>query len=338
MIRAAVVLLTACLTLFGGDTVKVASYNVENLFDLNYDGTEYLEYIPGSSWQWNPENYRKKLHNIAQVIADIGADVIALQEVESAEALKDLKKAAKRAGCYYEYSAFAGAKNTTVKVALLSKYPIAYAKEIPVSANRKYRAILEVKLDVQGQPLYLFVNHWKSKSGPESRRIVSAKALRQRLETLGHENAIVLLGDFNSHFEEYKTFKKKRKHNDTDGVTGINHILKSVTDDAPVSLEALKTCRDCYYNLWYELPEKMRWSHNFFGQKEGLDNMLISAGLHDAKGIEYLPGSFDRFAPDYLFKKRSIYRWQRSKKHPKHHTGQGYSDHLPITASFTVVN
>ena len=338
MRRTLAALLLACMTLLGGDTVKVASYNVENLFDLNYDGTEYLEYIPGTSWQWNPENYRKKLHNIAQVIADIGADVIALQEVESAEALRDLKKAAKRAGCYYEYSAFAGAKNTTVKVALLSKYPIAYAKELPVSANRKYRAILEVKLDLQGEALYLFVNHWKSKSGPESRRIISAKALRQRLDALGHDKAIVLLGDFNSHYEEYKIFQKKRKHNDTEGITGINHILKSVTEETPVTLDGLQSCKECYYNLWYELPEKMRWSHNFFGQKEGLDNMLISAGLRDGKGIEYVEGSFERFAPKYLFKKRSIYRWQQSKKHPKHHTGDGYSDHLPITARFTLVN
>ena len=337
MIRCAVALLLAALTLFGGDTVKIASYNVENLFDLHYDGTEYLEYIPGTSWEWNQENYNKKLHNIAQVIADIDADVIALQEIESLQALRDLKAAAKRAGSYYQYMAFAGAKNTTVKVALFSKYPIVYSKELPVSASRKYRAIMEAKLDIDGTPLYIFINHWKSKSGPESRRIISAKALRKRLDALGHDTPSILVGDFNSHFEEYKLFKRKRKHNDTDGITGINHILQTVKDETPITLNELRACKECYYNLWYELPENERWSHNFFGQKEGLDNMIISPGLNDGQGIEYLRGSFSRFAPKYLFKKRSIYRWQRSNKHPKHHTGKGYSDHLPIYAEYTLL-
>lgn len=318
--------------------MKVASYNVENLFDLHYDGTEYLEYIPGTSWQWNRENYDKKLRNIAQVIADIDADIIALQEIESVHALRDLKAAAKRAGSYYPHMAFAGAKNTTVKVALLSKHPIVSSREIAVTASRKYRAILEVKLDIDGAAFHIFVNHWKSKSGPESRRVISAKALRKRLDALGHDTPALLVGDFNSHFEEYRIFKRKRKHNDTDGITGINHILKTVREKRPVRLEQMASCGDCYYNLWYELPEKERWSHNFFGQREGLDNMIISPGLFDGKGIDYLQGSFDRFTPDYLFKKRSIYRWQRSRKHPKHHTGNGYSDHLPLFAEFRLVN
>jgi endonuclease/exonuclease/phosphatase family metal-dependent hydrolase len=337
MIRIAVALLVAALTLFGAETMKIASYNVENLFDLHYDGTEYLEYIPGTSWQWNRTNYNRKLHNIAQVIADLKADIIALQEVESLQALRDLKKAAKRAGLYYPYHAFAGTKNTTVKVALLSRHPIAYAKELPVSGNRKYRAILEVKLDIEGHPLYLFVNHWKSKSGPESRRIVSAKALKKRLDVLGHDKPILLLGDFNSHYEEFRIFKKERKHNDTGGVTGINHILKTLYREAPVSLQSLSECGDCTYNLWYELSEHQRWSHNFYGKKEGLDNMIITRGLHDGKGVEYIRGSFDRFTPSYLFKKHSLFRWQHSRKHPKHHTGKGYSDHLPIAASFALV-
>ena len=334
MIRTAAAMLMAAWTLLGAETMKIATYNVENLFDLHYDGTEYVEYIPDTSWQWNRAHYDTKLRNIARVIAEMDADVIALQEVESLRALKDLKAAAKRAGCYYPYAAFAGAKNTTVKVALLSKYPIAYAKELPVSASRKQRAILEVKLDLHGTPLYLFVNHWKSKSGPESRRILSAKALKKRLDALGHEQPFVLLGDFNSHYEEYRLFLTERKHNDTNGITGINHVLKTLYEGRAVTPDTLSQCSDCTYNLWYDLPEKERWTHNFYGQREALDHIIISRGLADGRGIEYVRGSFRRFAPDYLFKKRALFRWQRSRKHPLHHTGKGYSDHLPVYALF----
>ena len=336
MIRLLTGLALLLTTLLGGQNVKIATYNIENLFDLNYDGSEYVEYIPDSSWQWNRTNYKKKLDNISRVIADMDPDVIALQEVESDLALKDLQKATKRRGSYFRYRAFAGGKNTTVRVALLSKHPIVYTKEIPVSGSREYRSILEVKLTIESAPLYLFINHWKSKSGPESRRVVSAKALRKRLDALGHEEPVLLVGDFNSHHEEYRIFRKKRKHNDTEGITGINHILRTVQDDAPVTLSSLKSDARYYYNLWYELPGKERWSHNFYGKKESLDHMIISTGLADGKALEYVEGTFARFTPDYLFKKRSIYRWQKSKKHPKHHLGKGYSDHLPILATFTV--
>ncbi len=324
--------------LLAGGNVKIATYNVENLFDLTFDGSEYVEYIPNSSWQWNADNYRKKLHNLSRVIVDMDADVIALQEVESLEALRGLKAELNRKGLYYEHLAFAGKKNTTVKVALLSRHPVAYAKEVMVTAGRKYRNILEVKLLIENEPLYLFINHWKSKSGPESRRIISAKHLKKRIDELGAEHAIVLLGDFNSHFEEYRTFLRKRKHNDTDGVTGINHVLKTIDKGEPVTLEKLKNDSDLLFNLWYELPKKERWSHNYYGKKEGLDHIIISHGLVDDRGVEYVEESFRRFAPSYLFKKKGLYRWQKSKKHPKHHTGKGYSDHLPLIAEFKVVS
>jgi hypothetical protein len=33
-------------TLLNAIELKIASYNVENLFDMSYNGTEYKEYIP----------------------------------------------------------------------------------------------------------------------------------------------------------------------------------------------------------------------------------------------------------------------------------------------------
>ncbi len=315
--------------------MKIASYNVENLFDLYYDGNEYSEYIPNTTWQWNQKNYKKKLDNIARVIVDMQPDIIALQEIESLRALKDLQKTLTQKGLYFKYHAIADAKKSTVKTALLSRYPIQAKKEIRVSQNRRYRNILEVKVMIDKKPLYLFVNHWKAKSGPESMRVHSAKALKKRLDRLG-STPYLLVGDFNSDYEENKIFLKKRKHNDTKGITGINHVLKTFEDNQPVTLGKLKTCPYCTYNLWYELPKKERWTHIYRKQHDALDSIIISPTLSDAKGIEYIEESFARFTPGYLFKGKKIYRWQQSRKHPKHHLGKGYSDHLPIYAEFEV--
>ncbi len=317
-----------------GAEMKIATYNVENLFDLDYSGHEYEEYIPNTSWRWNSDTYRVKLKNIAKVVVDMAPDIIALQEIESLQALKDLKAQLQRDGLYFPYYAIASSKDTTVKVALLSKYPL-QTQELRVTASYKYRNILEAKVRFGTETLYLFVNHWKSKSGPESKRIISAKVLKERLNTLGDVNYI-LLGDFNSDYREYETFVRKRKHNDTDGITGINHILQTLSNNRPVTLNDLKSCNGCAYNLWYELPPESRWSHKYRGRGEGLDSLIISPKLNDGKGIEYVSGSFQKFEPPYLYKNKQIYRWQRSRNYPKHHTARGYSDHLPISALFSI--
>lgn len=330
-------LLLITLTLWGGTEVKIATYNVENLFDTNDDGNEYEEYIPNTSWGWNDAMYRIKLRNTAQVIHDIGADIIGLEEIESEIALKDLKAELNRQGLYYPYYAFSRSKNTTVSVALLSRYPIQSIMNHPVSASREFRDIMEAKVTIEGKSLRIFVNHWKSKSGPESMRIQSARVLANRLNLLSSNEPFIILGDLNSHYEEYRTFIRNRRHNDTNGITGINHVLKTIdADENPITYASLKTCSGCLYNLWYDLSENERWSHQYKQGNEALDNIIISPALADGKGIEYVQGSMQRFTAPYLFQKGKIYRWQQSRKYPKRHLGEGYSDHLPICAVFKI--
>src|SRR3989338_1539294 len=323
------------ISFLGGVEVKIASYNVENLFDMNRDGNEYEEYIPNGDWGWTESMYKIKLNNTAAVIRGINADIIGLQEIESETALKALKTELKRQGLYYRYYVFARNKNSSVNTALLSRYPIQSGLRHPITYNGRYRDILEAKIDINGQSLRVFVNHWKSKSGPESKRILSAKRLSQRLAELSENEQYVLLGDFNSHYEEYKTFLKSRKHNDTEGITGINHILHTIDDEGnPITYASLKENNEHLYNLWYEVSPEKRWSHQYRGKGEGLDNIIISPALADGEGLEYVRGSFNRYDPDFLFYKGKVYRWQQSRKHPKHHLGEGYSDHLPIYALF----
>ncbi len=322
------------LSLFGGTTVKVATYNVENLFDLHYDGTEYSEYIPNTIWEWNAETYKNKIRNISKVIVDIDPDIISLTEIESDRALRDLQKELSRKGLYLRYRAIADKKQTSVKTAILSKYPI-QKREIVVSQNLSTRNILEAKAIVGRKPLYIYVNHWKAKSGPESKRLPYAKALKRRLAQLPPKSDYILTGDFNAHYEEHKSFVKKRRHNDTKGITGINHILATIDKEGKLYTKQSLT-QDGNYNLWMELPENQRWSHIFKGKKETLDHIILSPSLIDKQGSHYLEGSFKSFTPEYLFKKKRLFRWQRSRSRPVHHTGKGYSDHLPIFATFYI--
>lgn len=314
--------------------MKIATYNIENLFDLNSDSNRYEEYIPNSKSNWNLKNYRIKLQNIAKVIKDIDADIIALQEIGSLEALKDLRATLTQSGLYYKYYKIADKKNTNIKVAILSKIPFLYSKEISVTSSYKYRNILETKFNINDKDLYVFVNHWKSKAGPESMRIVSAKALRKRVEEIGHDKNIILVGDFNSDYEEYIKFIKKREHNDTNGKTAINHVLKSIKQNQKASY--VKYIKDNFYNLWYDVNEANRYSYIFRGKKEALDNILVSQSLLNKKDISYINNTASNFDAKYLFKKKNIYRWQVSRGKIQKHKGKGYSDHLAVTAKFSV--
>ena len=72
---------------------KVASYNVENLFDAKMDGGEYEEYMPENKHGWNEAMLQIKIANLARVIKDMDADVIALAEIENKEVLEKLNRA-----------------------------------------------------------------------------------------------------------------------------------------------------------------------------------------------------------------------------------------------------
>jgi len=222
-----------------------------------------------------------------------------------------------------------------VKCAVLSKFPITDTQEIFVKKGS--RTILKVTLSVEKHPFIMFVCHWKSKSGPESRRILYAGALKTAIDALDPQTDFVVLGDFNSNYNEFHTFRKDKRLNDTYGRTGINHILGTIQNNRLVdeAMLAESDAKAYLYNLWLETEESDRWSHKFFWKKGSIDNILVPQSLYDNKGISYQDNSFARFTPSYLFKKNTTYRWQLADKGKGRHLGRGFSDHLPISAIFT---
>jgi exonuclease III len=318
------------LTVDDRNTIVVANWNVQNLFDNKNDGREYEKFVPNKH-NWTTYIYKKKIKNISKVICDLDADVLGLEEIESKKALDDLQKYLKRVGCEYKYSAITSSKKTPIHTALLSKIPIKSKKDIKVTKSALYRSILEVTLNTT-PPLKIFVNHWSSKMHPESKRIVYAKTLRKRLDKLPKDAEYIIIGDFNSNYNEFKVMPDKL--NDTNGKTGINHVLGTIIGDDFVRLSYLKNTKNSkkLYNLWLELPKEKRWSYKYYKNLYSLDSIIIPRTLVDGKNWEYVKGSFNVFRPKYLFTKRgSIFKWQY--KHGKH-LGKGYSDHLPIYAKF----
>jgi endonuclease/exonuclease/phosphatase family metal-dependent hydrolase len=308
---------------------KVATYNVENLFDARYQGTEYEEYVPGKH-NWNKRMVEIKLNHTAEVICDLDADIVGLQEIENEHIFKKLIIHLEKVGCSYKYSAITHKKGAAIQVALLSRYKIVKQNEIQVSYSPRVRNILEVDVHVQDKTLKLFVNHWKSKAykGYESKRIKYAKALQSRIARLSPSKEYIVLGDFNSDYNAYLTLDEKI--NDTQGKTGFSDILKTKIEEN----EIIKAKQGWHYTLWKELAVDERWSHKFYGKKSSLDQIVLPQKMFDGRGIDYVNNSFKVYKADYLFTKRGyINRWRY--KNGKH-KAKGYSDHLPVFAYFDI--
>jgi endonuclease/exonuclease/phosphatase family metal-dependent hydrolase len=317
------------------DNLKIATYNVENLFDLKNDNDEYIEFIPNGKSQWNQRNFNIKLNNLIQVLEDLDADIIALQEVENRDLMILLQKKLPK----YKYYSFVKYSNSAIGLGFLSKVKIENTKHIDVKfRTRVFRPILETTFVYENIEFKVFNNHWPSKAVGESYRVKYAKTLQDRVKDIEKDYDYILLGDFNSDYDEFETFKRSQKLNNTSGITGINQVLNTTLDDKFITYSnILKEEKRVHYNLWLDLNSSERFSTKFKNQNNTPDSILVPPALFDNKKLSYIPKSFYVFKPTYLYENGEINRWKMSDdRFLKIHKGKGYSDHLPIIAQFSI--
>jgi exonuclease III len=314
---------------------KIASYNVENLFDLKDDNSEYSEFIPNTASQWNQRNFNIKIDNVVKVLKDLDADIIALQEIENRELMQLLVKKLPN----YNYYSFIKYPDSAIGLGFLSKIKIKNNRYLDVKFRTKlFRPILESTFIYDNVEFKVFNNHWPSKAVGESYRVKYAKNLQERISTLPKDYDYILIGDFNSNYNEMQTFRTNQKLNNTSGITGINQILNTTIDNQFVTYDdILNNEKRVHYNLWLDLPSNERFSSKFRNESSTPDDIIIPPALFDTKKISYIPKSFNVFKPSYLFENNVVNRWQMTPgKFNKRHLGEGYSDHLPIYAKFSV--
>lgn len=345
------------------DSFAVVVYNVENLFDI--DGVaRYDDYQPAT---YTPEHLRVKVTNIARVMARVdrgaGPAVIAFNEIEvdqtpdstvtdypawlrsvshltlaemtgqtplpsefaglPAEAW--LLKAFEEAGLTGYHVVTANDRPpTAVRNLLFSRFPVTDIRSHPLEGAR---AILEATLDVAGSPLTIFVNHWKSGASnleTEETRRGNARVLRTRLNELLRRDPnadILITGDLNSHYNQKQRYREMR-------TTAINDILGSQGNEL-----AIRGRDRDLYNLWFELPSDQRGSDTFRGEWGTLMHLIVTRGLYDQNGVQYIDNSFAvmKFPGLNANALGLPNRWSRGR------VPGGFSDHFPLYARFRYV-
>lgn len=186
--RVLVLLFSFAVFVFGVE-LKIATFNVENLFDGARNGNEYKSF----RHSWNEDKYQKKLKVISEQIKELDADLIAVQEIENSTVLASL---AKKSG--YKFYQFASLDGSPVGLGIMSKIKIDSSGIIKIDGV-KTRPILWVNVEFAGQVLRVFTVHFPAKKNGKKALMTSANTLKNALSS---KNTIVL-GDFNSDFNDY---------------------------------------------------------------------------------------------------------------------------------------
>ena len=186
----ALLLLSAPFSTAAKRTYVIGFYNLENLFDTYHDeGKNDYEYLPDGANKWTEEKYRKKLRNMAHVIAEMKKDngrwhtVLGVSEIENRHVLEDLVMEPEIAEANYQIVHYDGPDRRGVDVALLYKpdqMTLVGSESIPFdfnSGNIKFtltkeeqdyfrtRDILMVHGIIDGEHFAFYVCHLPSRLG-----------------------------------------------------------------------------------------------------------------------------------------------------------------------------
>jgi endonuclease/exonuclease/phosphatase family metal-dependent hydrolase len=178
--------------------LRVATWNVENLFDEE-----------GEPWERPPASAQveRKLERLGAVLRELDADVVALQEVENLAILARLA-AGPLAGAGYRAVLVEGDDPRGIDVGVLARAPvrrvIAHRGERDEGGAPLFsRDPLEVHLETGGRRLVLVTAHLVSKrDGPakDGRRERQARRLREIVDRAAAADpaaVVVLAGDLN---------------------------------------------------------------------------------------------------------------------------------------------
>lgn len=317
------------LALAPGTELMVSFYNVENLFDTvdaPYEGDDFVLVEPKIGW--DEGNYERKLANLARAISsmgDNGPDILGLAEVENACVIADLIRQPALAERGYRIVHEESPDRRGIDVALIydpAKFRyVSYATFEVGFDDPGYvsREILAVQGEINGQPLFMLVNHWPSRGGgqqkSEPRRLAAARTARdlvQRMEAQQPEAGILLMGDFND--------------------DPFNESLSRVLGAAPLPSDAPSP--GLYNAMYHLLDPDQEGSLTYRGKYNLFDQVILNEDLlRGSSRLQYVNGSATIHHPDFM-------RFRGQGPSRAIHRGEfkpyGFSDHFPVYVKLRV--
>ena len=311
----------------------VGFYNLENLFDYEHDeGKNDYQFLPEGSYKWNEFKYAHKLHNMAQVLSELGTDVlpnigcavIGVSEVENARCLRDLCEEPALKARNYQFCHIEGPDHRGVDCGLLYNPAlftvrdvklVPYVYELEKDSARATRGFLTVSGTLAGEHLAVIVCHLPSRFAGSYYRELGGKQIRVVKDSLLRDDPnvkIFVMGDMND-----------------------DPTNKSMYDALGAKEDIDKIRPDEMYNPFYNILVKQKTGTLQYDGKWNLfDQIIMSPNLLNQNGQkDYTTLKFRKpevFRRDYLFQKEGKYKGNTKRTTAGGVWLDGYSDHLPV--------
>jgi endonuclease/exonuclease/phosphatase family metal-dependent hydrolase len=203
-----------------GDRIRVCSYNTQDFYDGINDGTNAT-----------PAMSERHAHGVAALLDEIDPDIVVLEEMENALALKKLNDALKKPYPVAFITRFASlwGEEQKLNIAVLSRVPLAGLRELDFGyfkgRGRPPRGMLSFFVELgQGRRLLFYGVHLKSNFGDraknEFQRLSAMNILKADVDGMlsrypRNEWEVLVLGDMNvdpedAQFAKDPTFKPMR--------------------------------------------------------------------------------------------------------------------------------
>ena len=310
----------------------IAFYNVENLFDTINDINKNDEASPIMEIKFNrSEIYKKKVKNMASVIADIGSDlvnkspsIVGLSEVENRNVIEDLLNNKHLLNKNYDIVHYDSPDERGVDVGLIYnknvfKINSTKSHELIIydnkSSKRNYtRDQLVVSGLLDNELIHIIVNHWPSRSGGEERsragRMAAAELNKKIIDSLQnkYKNAkIITMGDFNDdpHDDSMKKILNAKKYIEDVKTNGLYNPMEVILSDQGIGSNA-------YRDVW-----------------QLFDQILVTEPFLNKKYDSYQFYKAGIFNKSYLINKAGRYKGYPFRSFSWGSFTGGYSDHLP---------
>jgi len=310
----------------------IAFYNLENLFDTINDPNKFDESSPIMELKTNrAEVYKKKVKNMARVIADIGLEVtnntpaiIGICEVENREVIEDVINDSLLRDKNYGIVHYPSPDIRGIDVALL--YQKKLFKPINTSShelkiydlstrNRIYtRDQLLVSGELEGDLIHVIVNHWPSRSGGEAKSAPNRKAaahlskrLVDSLQTIDPYAKVFILGDLND--------------NPTD--SSIKDGLKTEKNRKKVGLKGIYNPYENYFKDGLGTTAyRDAWSL--------FDQIMLTKPLLEKDFTSFQFYKANIYNKNYLIDKSGTFKGYPKRSFSYSGFTDGFSDHFPV--------
>ena len=310
----------------------IAFYNLENLFDTINDPNKFDEASPMMELKTNrTEIYKKKVHNMARVIADIGSEttqnspvILGVSEVENREVLEDVVNDPLLLSKDYGIVHFHSPDARGIDVGMLyqkklftplstSSHELKIYEDTP--RKRVYtRDQLLVSGKLEGEMIHILVNHWPSRSGGEARsrpkRVAAAKLCKHlvdSLQVIDPYAKIFIMGDFN----------------DNPTNASVKDVLKAQKNKNAVGLKGI-------YNPMENLAKKGFGSNAYRDAWSLFDQVMVTKPLLEKDYSSFRFYKAGIFNKNYLISKKGQYKGYPFRSFSNGGFTDGFSDHFPV--------